>query len=59
LMFGGVMSPLIQRNHPDLDRFSIVRSVGVRLQPLSSICQTIDILKIDTQGTSQDVLLRP
>jgi FkbM family methyltransferase len=57
LMFGGVMSPLIQRNHPDSDRFSIVRSVGIRLQPLSSICQTIDILKIDTQGTSQDVLM--
>jgi len=56
LPFGGVMSPLIQRNHPDLSRFEVIRTHQISLQPLSSICERADIIKIDTQGTSLDVL---
>lgn len=54
--FGGAMSPLIQRNHPDLSRFDTVATQQVKFAPLENLFTEIDILKIDTQGTSFEVL---
>lgn len=54
--FGGAMSTLIQRNHPDLSRFDTVATQQLKIAPLRDLVADIDILKIDTQGTSFEVL---
>jgi hypothetical protein len=50
------MSTLIQRNHPDLSRFDTVATQQLKIAPLRDLVADIDILKIDTQGTSFEVL---
>jgi len=54
--FGGAMSPLIQRNHPDPSRFEVVATQQIQIERLEHMVSYIDILKIDTQGTAFEVI---